>query len=48
MNWKTEQQIEIETIKKMLTEEPALAHFAKDKDDIVTTDAGRTGLGITL
>ena len=35
-------------IKKMLTEEPALAHYAKDKDIIVTTDASKTGLGITL
>ena len=32
----------------MLTEEPALAHYAKDKDNIITTDASRTGLGITL
>ena len=46
--WKTEQQNDFETIKKMLTEEPALAHYAKDKDIIVTTDASRTGLGITL
>ena len=37
-----------EMIKKMLTEEPALAHYAKDKDNIVTTDASKTGLGITL
>ena len=32
----------------MLTEEPALAHYAKDNDNIVTTDAGKTGLGISL
>ena len=32
----------------MLTEEPALAHDAKDRDIIVTTDASKTGLGITL
>ena len=32
----------------MLTEEPALAHYAKDRDNIVTTDASKTGLGITL
>ena len=32
----------------MLTEEPALAHYAKDKDNIVTTDASKTGLGITI
>ena len=32
----------------MLTEGPCLAHFAKDKENIVTTDASTTGLGITL
>ena len=32
----------------MLTEGPCLAHYAKDKDNIVTTDTGTTGLGITL
>ena len=32
----------------MLTEEPALAHYAKDKVKIVTNDASKTGLGITL
>ena len=44
--WETEQQNDFE--KKMLTEEPALAHNAKDKDNIVSTDASKTGLGITL
>ena len=46
--WETEQQNDFEMIKKMLTEEPALAHYAKDKDNIVTTDANKSGLGITL
>ena len=32
----------------MLTEGPCLAHYAKDKDIIVTTDASTTGLEITL
>ena len=32
----------------MLTKEPALAHYAKDRDNIVTTDASKSGLGITL
>ena len=32
----------------MLTEGPCLARYAKDKDNIVTTDASTTGLGITL
>ena len=31
-----------------MTEEPSLAHYAKDRDNIVTTDASKTGLGITL
>ena len=46
--WETEQQNDFEMIKKMLTEEPALAHYAKDKDNIVSTDASKTGLGVTL
>ena len=46
--WETEQQKDFEKIKKMLTEEPALAHYAKEKDNIVTTDASKIGLGITL
>ena len=32
----------------MLTEGPCLAHYAKDKDNMVATDASKTGLGITL
>ena len=32
----------------MLTEGPCLAHYAEDKDNMVTTDASKTGLGITL
>ena len=32
----------------MLTEEPALAHYTKDKNKIITTDASKTGLGITV
>ena len=31
----------------MLTEGPCLAHYAKQKDNIVTTDASETGRGIT-
>ena len=34
--------------KQTVTEGPSLAHYAKDKDNIVTTDASTTGLGITL
>ena len=32
----------------MFTESPCLAHYAKDKDKIVTTDTSKPGLGITL
>ena len=32
----------------MLTDKPCLAHYAKDKCNMVTTDASKTGLGITL
>ena len=32
----------------MLTEGPCLAHYAKDKDNMVTADASKTGLDITL
>ena len=46
--WGDEQQKDFETIKQMLTEGPCLTHYAKDKDNIVTTDARTTGLGITL
>ena len=48
LKWETEQQNDFETIKKMLTEKPALAHYAKDRDNIVTTDASKTGLGMKL
>ena len=33
---------------QMLTEGPFLAHYAKDKENIVTTDASTTGLGKPL
>ena len=46
--WETEQQNDSEMINKMLTEEPSLAHYAKNKDNIVSTDASKTGLGMTL
>ena len=46
--WGEEQQKVFEKIKQLLTERPCLAHYAKDKEHIVTTDASTTGLGITL
>ena len=30
------------------TENPCLGHYSKDKENLVTTDASKTGLGITL
>ena len=35
-------------VKEILTEGSCLAHYAKDKENIVTTDASTSGLGITL
>ena len=48
LNWGPEQETDFNWIKQMLTEGPCLAHHAKDKDNMVTTDASKTGLGITL
>ena len=47
-NWGTEQDEDFGKIKQMLTESPCLAHYAKDKDNIVTTNASTTGLEITI
>ena len=47
-NWGTEQDEDFGKIKQMLTEGPCLAHYAKDKDSIRTTNASTTGLGITI
>ena len=47
-NWGTEQEEDFGKIKQMLTEGPCLAHYAKDKDNIVTTNASTTGLRITI
>ena len=46
--WGPEQETDFNRTKQMLTEGPCLAHYAKDKDNMVTTDASKTGLGITL
>ena len=32
----------------MFTEEPCLAHYAKDNENMITATASQTGLGITL
>ena len=41
-NWGTERNEVFGKIKQMLPEGPCLAHYAKDKDNIVTTDASTT------
>ena len=46
--WGPEQETDFNRIKQMLTESPCLAHYAKEKDNIVTTDASTIGLEITL
>ena len=46
--WGPEQETDFNRIKQMLTEGPCLAHYAKEKENIGTTDASTTGLGITL
>ena len=46
--WGEQQENDFKPIKQMLTKKPCLAHYAKDKDNMVTTDASKTGLGITL
>ena len=45
--WGPEQKTDFNRMKQMLTEGPCLAHYAKDKDNMVTTDASKTGLGKT-
>ena len=47
-NWGTKQEEKFGKRKQMLTEGPSFAHYAKDKDNIVTTDASSIKLGITL
>ena len=32
----------------MLTEKPCLGHYTKDKENLVTTETSKTGLGVTL
>ena len=47
-SWGKQQDEDFNSIKEMLTKEPCQAHYAKDRENIVTTDASKTGLGITL
>ena len=48
MKWIESEGVKFEEKKKMTTEIPCLAHFVRDRDNLVTTDASRTGLGIIL
>ena len=46
--WGPGQETDFNRIRQILTEGPCLAHYAQDKDNMVTTDASKTGLGITF
>ena len=46
--WTLEIDGDFENIKKEITESPCLAHFDPKRDNYVTTDACKTGLGATL
>ena len=43
--WTEREEEDFIELKKLVTEIQCLAHFAKDRDKIVTTDASRSGLG---
>ena len=47
-NWGKQPDEDFNNIREMLTEEPCLAHYAKDRENIVTTEASKTRLGITF
>ena len=46
--WTEERNTDFKNLKKELTTQPCLAHYHGNKDNIVTTDASNTGLGIAL
>ena len=48
LEWGDDQEKDFNLIKLILTETLWLARYAKDKVNMVTTDASKTGLGITL
>ena len=47
-NWTTDRNSDFNKIKQELTTLPCLAHNNGKKDNIVTTDASTTGLGVAL
>ena len=46
--WTEERNTDFKKLKKELTTQPCLAHYNGNKDNIDTTDASNTGLGIAL
>ena len=46
--WTEERNTDLNNLKKELTTQPCLAHYNGNKENIVTTEACNTGLGITL
>ena len=46
--WTTDRNSDFNKIKQELTSLPCLAHYNGNKENIVTTDACKTGLGIAL
>ena len=46
--WTEERNADFSNLKKELTTQPCLAHCNGNKENIVTTDACNTGLGIAL
>ena len=46
--WTTDRNTDFNKIKQELTKRPCLAHHNRNKENIVTTDASKTGLGIEL
>ena len=47
-NWMEREEEDFNEIKKKITEILCLAHFTRDQDNIVSTNASRTGIDITL
>ena len=48
MDWTTDRNADFNQIKLELTKLPCLAHYNGNKDNVVTTNAVKTGLGIAL
>ena len=46
--WENGQEEDFMRMKRILTENPCLGRYAKDLKNLITTDASKTGLRITL